>query len=196
MCTKNVWLHHTMKLQRIPWRFWTSCLSNKVNFHQGYLSFTKYTIVQVWNFKSEIFFNLSNVFLIMRIILSNLSPEEPAQVSLPFLVLSLICGVFKCLNYLRFIFFIILRFDDRLIAVCSVIFLGAKCVWGRCSCDPTFLSNHSHKKQKDSLETWAVLIEISILCWNLPSNRKHRGSLQEKHGFLWKEWVICRWFLC
>ena len=37
--------------------------------------------------------------------------------------------------------------------------------------------SHSHKKPKDSLETRAVLIEISMLCWNLPSGTKHRGSL-------------------
>ena len=28
--------------------------------------------------------------------------------------------------------------------------------------------DRGHKKQKDSLETRAVLIEISHLCWNLP----------------------------
>ena len=44
-------------------------------------------------------------------------------------------------------------------------------------------SNHSNKKQKDSLETLAVLIEISMLCWNLPSSPKHRGSLQNNIAF-------------
>ena len=43
-----------------------------------------------------------------------------------------------------------------------------------------YYSNHSHKKQKDSLETRAVLIEIFMLCWNLPSGPKHRGWLQKK----------------
>ena len=37
---------------------------------------------------------------------------------------------------------------------------------------------HSHKKRKDSLETRAILTEISMLRWNLPSGPKHRGSLQ------------------
>ena len=36
---------------------------------------------------------------------------------------------------------------------------------------------NSHKKRKDSLETRAVLIEILMLCWNLPNGPKHRGSL-------------------
>ena len=37
--------------------------------------------------------------------------------------------------------------------------------------------DHSHKKRKDSLETRTVLIEISMLYWNLQSGPKHRGSL-------------------
>ena len=40
--------------------------------------------------------------------------------------------------------------------------------------------NHSHKKRKDSLETRAVLIEIFMLCSNLPSSPKHRRWLQKK----------------
>ena len=35
---------------------------------------------------------------------------------------------------------------------------------------------HSHKKRKDSLETRAVHTEICMLCWNLVSGPKHRGS--------------------
>ena len=42
---------------------------------------------------------------------------------------------------------------------------------------------HGHKKGKDSLETGAVLIEISILCWYLPSDSKHRGSLLKNITF-------------
>ena len=56
--------------------------------------------------------------------------------------------------------------------------------------------NHSHKKWKDNLETRTVLIEISMLCWNLPSGPKHRGSLYKKHGFFWRESAICKWFSC
>ena len=41
--------------------------------------------------------------------------------------------------------------------------------------------DHSHKKQEDSLETRAALIEVFILCWNLPSSPKHRGWLQKKN---------------
>ena len=37
--------------------------------------------------------------------------------------------------------------------------------------------DHSHQKQENSLETRAALIEIFILCWNLP---KHRGWLQKE----------------
>ena len=36
---------------------------------------------------------------------------------------------------------------------------------------------HSHKKRKDDLETWAVHIEISLASWNLPNGPKHRGSI-------------------
>ena len=39
---------------------------------------------------------------------------------------------------------------------------------------------HSHKIRKDSLETRAVLIKISMFCWNLPSDPKHQGSLQKE----------------
>ena len=35
-----------------------------------------------------------------------------------------------------------------------------------------------------SLETQAILIEISMLCWNLPSSPKHLGSLQKNIDFL------------
>ena len=55
-------------------------------------------------------------------------------------------------------------------------------IFGRASA-----SDHSHKKQEDSLETRAVLIEIFMLCWNLPSSPKHRGWLQKKHCFPWRE---------
>ena len=43
--------------------------------------------------------------------------------------------------------------------------------------------NHSHKKRKDSLETRVVLTEIFMLCWNLPSGPRHRGSLQKNIAF-------------
>ena len=33
------------------------------------------------------------------------------------------------------------------------------------------------------MEIRAVLIEISMLCWNLPSGPKHRGSRQKKYGW-------------
>ena len=41
--------------------------------------------------------------------------------------------------------------------------------------------HHSRIKRKDSLETWAVLIKTSMLCWNLPSSPKYRVSLQKKN---------------
>ena len=40
---------------------------------------------------------------------------------------------------------------------------------------------HSHKKRRDSLETRAILTEIFMLCWNLPSGSKHRRLLQKKN---------------
>ena len=71
------------------------------------------------------------VFLVIRMLLSNLSLREPLWVSHLFRVRSLICVVFKCLNCLRFLFFTIFRTNDRLILVCLAIFLVAKCIWGR-----------------------------------------------------------------
>ena len=96
-------------------------------FSSGFLSFTICTIVlQIdRNFKNEIFSSCQTVFSIIRMLLLNLSLTEPARVSLMFQVPSLICCVFQCLNYLRYIFFTILYIDDKLIPVCLVIFLGA-----------------------------------------------------------------------
>ena len=42
---------------------------------------------------------------------------------------------------------------------------------------------HSHKKRKDGLKTRAVLIEISVICWNWPSGPKRRGLLQKYMAF-------------
>ena len=42
-----------------------------------------------------------------------------------------------------------------------------------------YIKSHSHKKQKDSLKTRAVHIKVCVLCWNLASGPKHRGSLQD-----------------
>ena len=49
----------------------------------------------------------------------------------------------------------------------------------KCTKLSKLLRRHSHKKRKDSLEKRAVLIEIFMLCWNLPSGPKHRGRLQK-----------------
>ena len=49
--------------------------------------------------------------------------------------------------------------------------------------DQTALCLYHHKKRKDSLETQAVLIEIFMLCWNLPSSRKHQEWLQKNIAF-------------
>ena len=43
----------------------------------------------------------------------------------------------------------------------------------------------------NSLETRAVLTEIFVLCWNLPSGTKHRRWL---HCFPWRHKQFCRWF--
>ena len=42
---------------------------------------------------------------------------------------------------------------------------------------------HSHRKGKNSLKTRSVLIEISMLCRNLPSAPKHWESLQKNMAF-------------
>ena len=41
------------------------------------------------------------------------------------------------------------------------------------------LLHDSHKKREDSLGTRAILIEIFMLCWNLPSSPKLWGVLQK-----------------
>ena len=41
----------------------------------------------------------------------------------------------------------------------------------------TAVLKHSLKKRRDSLETRAVYIEISLVSWNLPNGPKHRGSI-------------------
>ena len=38
-------------------------------------------------------------------------------------------------------------------------------------------SNHSHDKRNDSLETWALYLEIFLVSWNLLHGPKHRGSI-------------------
>ena len=42
---------------------------------------------------------------------------------------------------------------------------------------------HSHRKGKNSLKTRSVLIEISMLCRNLPSAPKYWESLQKNMAF-------------
>ena len=57
------------------------------------------------------------------------------------------------------------------------------CLWTCFThCSDVFIVDfeHSHKKRKDNLEPRAVLIKISMLCWNLPSGPKHRESLSKK----------------
>ena len=121
-------LHHTMKLQQIQWLFWTSCLLNYVNFHQGYLIsfFFFYHIhdrpadwqeLQEWNF-----FILPNRFF---------DHTDVSSVSSPFPHL----WCFQAPELLRFLFFTILHIDDQLIHVCLTTFLDAKCVCMR----PIFL---------------------------------------------------------
>ena len=39
-----------------------------------------------------------------------------------------------------------------------------------------YTCDHSHKKRKNSLETWAIHTKICMLCWTLASTPKHQGS--------------------
>ena len=87
-----------------------------------------------------------------------------------------------------------MQLQDYIFSQCNVIWWGpftiqTKNTWLLVSTSNVkYLKNktmfsyfkYSHKKRKDSLETRAVLIEISMLCWNLPSGPKHRRSLQKK----------------
>ena len=43
--------------------------------------------------------------------------------------------------------------------------------------------NLNMKKQNNSLERQPILTEIAMLCWNLPSNPKHQGSLKKTMSF-------------
>ena len=45
-----------------------------------------------------------------------------------------------------------------------------------------------------SLETRAVLIEIFMLCWNLPSGPKHHGWLKKNSAFPEGDKQFCWWF--
>ena len=98
----------------------------------------------------KFFSSCQTIFSIIRMLLSDLSLREPARVSLLFRLPSLICGVFKHWNCLRFLFFTILRIEYRLIPVCSAVFLGAKWIWGHSSCVQT---NSSIKSMFPSVET-------------------------------------------
>ena len=65
---------------------------------------------------------------------------------------------FKALELFQVSFFTILCIVDRLILICLVFFLGAKCVLGRFSCDQT---NLSIKSMFSSIETaLACLIHV------------------------------------
>ena len=54
--------------------------------------------------------------------------------------------------------------------------------------------NISSSQKTDSLETRAALIEIFMLCWNLPSCQKHRGWLQKNSAYPERNKHFCRWF--
>ena len=41
--------------------------------------------------------------------------------------------------------------------------------------------------RNESLKAQAALIEIFLLCWNLPSGSKHQAWLQKKHCFHWRD---------
>ena len=71
-------------------------------FSSGISNFFSFTYIRLfctdWRELQE-----KNLFnSIIRILLLNLSQRQPPQVSLLFWVLSLNCGIFKCLNCLRF----------------------------------------------------------------------------------------------
>ena len=104
---KKFWLHHTMKSQQIPWLF--GHLPNQVNLHQEYLISSLYHIHDRsadWReFQESNLFNLAKPFFwIIRMPLSNLSLRESGRFSLLFRVHSLICGIVKRLNCLKFLF--------------------------------------------------------------------------------------------
>ena len=89
---------------------------------------------------------------------------------------------FQVLNCLRFLFFTILRIDDRLIPVCSAIFLGAKCVWGGSSFEQT---NSSIKSLSFSVETVLGCPEPCLLSIELDSlNFFNRCLTEEQFHFL------------
>ena len=46
-----------------------------------------------------------------------------------------------------------------------------------------YVLGQSHKKWKDSPQTWGVLIEISKLCWSLPRVPKQQGLFQKNMPF-------------
>ena len=72
-------------------------------------------------------------------------------------------------------------------SICSLIFFIFFFLYG----DLKFWLNvfhHSHNKRKDSLKTRAILIEISMSCWNLPSSTG-QGRIQAQFDSGWSLWA-------
>ena len=81
----------------------------------------------------KFFLSCHTVFSIIRVLRSNFSPNAMAQVYLLLRHPSFILEGFTLLNWQKFLLFIILLVDKRLIPVCSVILRGTRCVSRACS---------------------------------------------------------------
>ena len=110
---------------------------------------------------------------------------------------------FFYLSYSFFIFFFIIIIFIMYI-ICFPIFFFFYCGWSLIS--DVFMNPFRDDKSwvltfiivtrnGDSLETWAILIEISVML-KLTERHKTPGITFKKHCFLWWESPICRWFLC
>ena len=162
----------------------TFCLSNLVNFHQGYLiSFfyhIHYTIVlQIdRNFKNEIFLILPTRFfdhtnVTFKFFSKGVSVSFSTVLS-PFTHLR----YFQALGLFKVFFLTILCIDDRLIPVCSAIFLGAKFAWYYSSCEQT---NSSIKSMCTSVETALGFPEPCLLSIKLVSANFFNRRLTEEY---------------
>ena len=115
--------------------------------------------------KVKPFSSCQTIFLIIWMLLSNLSLRKPARVSLLFRVSSFThLWCFQALELFKVYFFTILCSDDRLVPVCSAIFLGAKCVWGWSSCNQTNTSIKSIFSFVETILGCPKLFLLSISC--------------------------------
>ena len=127
--------HHTKRLQWKPWLFlisysWTQTrTSDYFSFPYTWL-FCKLTGTS----RVKSFSSCHTDFSIMRVLCSKFSANAMVRSYLLLQYPSFISGVFTLLNWRKFLLFIILLIDERVIPFYSAILRGARCVCGVSTC--------------------------------------------------------------